>query len=415
MYDHLKTSKISFLADEVVAISATSLLPGSEAKISLSFKGWRSEAVFLVDESGSINLVTDAPKEGSYGGVDAMGLFWSMTTSTEELKPMSSPTPDRMALALSSQGIEETIFIERLYAKPGVKRIEVRDNGLFGVLYLPAEEGPHAGIINLNGSDGGLSEATAALLASRGYAAFALAYFNYSTMQADLSQLPLEYFAKAIDWLQQHEAVDADRLAVRGGSRGGELALLLGSLFPALKVVVANVPSSVHWAAVSDSRERSVCGSWHYKDKPLAWISPVFKGSDFVENEPISFTPGFKRAMDNEALVHAAEIEVEKINGPILMVSGEDDAMWPSTYFSNMVVKRLETHNFTHAVQHIACKNAGHLVSGIPYQPTTITSIIHPVINMPVTFGGTPEADAKGEIEGWSSTMTLFESHLSKH
>ena len=39
--------------------------------------------------------------------------------------------------------------------------------------------------------------------------------------------------------------LDADRLAVVGFSRGGELALLLGASFPAIKAVVSNVGGGI--------------------------------------------------------------------------------------------------------------------------------------------------------------------------
>ena len=39
---------------------------------------WRARAVLEADERGVVDLARQAPAEGSYAGVDAMGLFWSM-------------------------------------------------------------------------------------------------------------------------------------------------------------------------------------------------------------------------------------------------------------------------------------------------------------------------------------------------
>lgn len=55
-----------------------------------------------------------------------------------------------------------------------------------------------------------------------------------------------------------------------------------------------------------------------------------------------------------------AEIEVEKINGPILILSGKEDDQWPATYMSQQIVNRLEKNNFKHTYQHIEL-DGGHI------------------------------------------------------
>src|SRR5688500_18600577 len=40
---------------------------------------WRSEAVFVADDLGRVEVGKTAPLDGSYACVDPMGLFWSMT------------------------------------------------------------------------------------------------------------------------------------------------------------------------------------------------------------------------------------------------------------------------------------------------------------------------------------------------
>jgi dienelactone hydrolase len=104
----------------------------------------------------------------------------------------------------------------------------------------------------VTGSEGGFRWAgtVAPLLACHGYAALALAYFDYQGMEGlptSLMEIPLEYFERAIAWMGKQPQVNRDKLAVVGISKGGELALLLGSTFPEIKSVVAYVPSGVVW------------------------------------------------------------------------------------------------------------------------------------------------------------------------
>ena len=68
------------------------------------------------------------------------------------------------------------------------------------------------------------------LLASRGFATIALAYFGAPGLPDKLVGIEVEAVERAIRWLDGRADVSGDRVAVIGGSRGGELALLAGSL-----------------------------------------------------------------------------------------------------------------------------------------------------------------------------------------
>ena len=57
---------------------------------------------------------------------------------------------------------------------PGIAREPVRDDGLVGTFFAPADGTARPGVLVVGGSDGGLSEGMAALLASHGFAVLAL-------------------------------------------------------------------------------------------------------------------------------------------------------------------------------------------------------------------------------------------------
>lgn len=64
-------------------------------------------------------------------------------------------------------------------------------------------------MIDLFGGAGGLIEFRAGLLASRGFAVLALAFFAYDDLPRTLSHLDLEYFEEAANLLLQHPKVSA--------------------------------------------------------------------------------------------------------------------------------------------------------------------------------------------------------------
>ena len=59
------------------------------------------------------------------------------------------------------------------------------------MLFRPQDQSSIPGIIVLSGSGGGLNEQTAALFASHGIAALALAYFHHEDLPEDLENIPL--------------------------------------------------------------------------------------------------------------------------------------------------------------------------------------------------------------------------------
>jgi dienelactone hydrolase len=411
------------LVDESVQIRLTGLKPGAAVTVRARMGddatgNWESAATFTAGADGTVDLSTQAPTGGSYDGVEPMGFLWSMTPAGPGPgSPMGRATIDPMVIDLSAEVDGATVATAthtRLFAAPGVRRTEVRDDGLFATFFSPPGEGPFPAIMLLSGSGGGLSEPQAALYASRGYCAFALAYFRAGHLPADLIKIPLEYFETGIAWLQARPEVDADKLAVGGGSRGGELSLLLGSRYPQFKAVIANVPSGIVWGGVGGGEGGHMEPAWTYRGEGIPFLhsrpgqSPAYTAEEGV---PFALTPIFLGAIENKEAAREAAIPVEQINGPVLAVSGKDDAMWPSSLFSDMVMERLAEHQHPFPDQHLAYAGTGHII-GQPWSPTTVTSSLHPVTNTLFAFGGDPKSSAHARADAWPKILAFLDQHL---
>jgi dienelactone hydrolase len=424
----LEVAPRTALVDQPLTIRMAGLPPGGRVTLRATMArtpevAWQSSAVFVADRQGAIDLGRDAPVEGSYQGADAMGLVWSMTPTSdawlETLGQDSQLDPQQIRFEAEHEGkVIAGAEVQRLKMAADVTRHELRADGLVGALFLPprAAGARAAGVLVLGGSEGGMREDTAALLASHGYAALALAYFAAPELPPTLEKIPLEYFEKALKWMASHEAIDGERLAVQGISRGGELALLLAATYPDhVDAVVAHVPSGVVWPGVGGFPPGP---AWTRNGEGVPTVSlpvdPAIQGEMLRKmraGEPIELTPLFRAAMKNSEAMAAAEIPVERIRGPVLLISARTDALWPSTDLSEIAVARLRAHGHPHPVEHLAYDDAGHLLLP-PYRVTSIAAMPHPVLRMKLTFGGTPAGTARAMAESWQRVLAFLATSL---
>jgi dienelactone hydrolase len=371
---------------------------------------WQSHAEFLTDHRGNVDLATQTPRSGTYRHADSAGLFWSSSSTGE-----GGLGPWRFELAASVNGRTiATGTLERYLLCPGVRQIQVRDHGIRGTLFLPAGKGPWPTVIVLGGSEGGMPyPQAAAFLAAKGYAAFALAYFRYDDLPTSLENIPLEYFQNAIHWLQARNDIKHNGLAVMGGSRGGELALLLGATFPEIHAVAAISASGVLWEGLGTNVAADPSPAWTYQGKPLPFMGRVELtehqnkelGQISRTNSDAANLTYWLFELDDDSAVAKASIPVEKINGPILLISGNNDNLWPSTQMEEMVMKRLKEKRHPFPDRHLAYPGVGHFIP-IPNVPTTSNFIRE--------LGGDPELTAAAAADSWLRIIDFLNQSLER-
>ena len=184
------------------------------------------------------------------------------------------------------------------------------------------------------------------MLAEQGFVTMALAYFGAPGLPEQLTNLPLEYFKTALDTLRDRGDVDPTRIGLIGTSKGGEAALLIASKYPEIKVVVAGVPSSVVWQGINAKNYADPSGSWTENGKPVAFLpydtSGAFDPSNFMK----SIHDMYARSLTHIDRHPDAVIEVERIDGPVMLICGQSDRLWPSCPMSQSMVARLKAKGF---------------------------------------------------------------------
>lgn len=376
---------------------------------------WQSKTLFVADDHGVIDLSQQAPVAGSYHEVSAMGVIWSqepLDGGEAVVFPDDLQTPLITTLEVQEEGeggsIQRAQLIQRFTAS-GVERIEVRVEGLVGTIYKPAGEGPFPAVMILNGSGGGINEPRAALYASHGYLAFALAYFKAPGLSPYISNTPLEYFKQGLDWLRREYTPYKNFVALNGQSRGGELVLLLASLFPEdVSAVVAYVPGAVVHSAqnAADPSLGREGWAWLLNGERLTHVwenNKTATWAPFDEGEPPHrHELAILTALDDEEAVERARIKVENIKAPIILLSATDDGAWPSSRYSKMVYDKLQEVNFPYDVAWVDTEDGGHSIV-FPYLPTTQLTHTHPVSKRISTQGGRADANAVSNERSWEA------------
>lgn len=103
----------------------------------------------------------------------------------------------------------------------------------------------------------------------------------------------------------------------------------------------------------------------------------------------------------------AARIPVERINGPLLLISATDDGFWPSADYCARIKDELEAANHRWSVEHLHNEGAGHAIT-FPYVPTTEIAKIHPVAGVVIDGGGTPQANAQANVRSWAKVLAFL-------
>jgi dienelactone hydrolase len=401
---HAQTLEISptrLLADQVPSIRATGLQPNEHVTIQAELTDgtdhpWRSHAEFIADSEGIVDVSKDSPVKGSYKNVSRAGLIWSMMPGSSNValyQPPKQLAPQTIHFKLERSGKSvASADLEQIAMADGVKRIELK-GGLHGFLFEPPGEGPFPAVLVLGGSEGGAPVRNAAWLASHGYAAVALAYFKWEGLPQQLDAIPLEYFGEALTWMLNRPRIARDRIGVMGVSRGGELALQLGAMYPQFKAVVGFVPANtLHGSCCSGGgRMGFTTPAWTFKGMPLAYVT---------------------MGRSDPAREQAAAIRVEKTQGPILVISGQDDGVWDSSGMCDRVISRLKGAQFKFDFEQLKYPHAGHRAGHPGIYPTWTGNARHPISGREVHYGGTPEGNAESSIDAAPKVLDFLRNHL---
>jgi dienelactone hydrolase len=326
-------------------------------------------------------------------------------------------------------------------------RFEPIDVGdLPGMLVLPAGDAPAGGwpgVACFCGSEGGFESqlSNAAVLASRGFAAFAAPWISEADAAVNISEVPLERFGASLSALAGHPAVDGDSLSAMATSRGAEglLAATSRRLGPPLRAVVLISPSCVAWQALGSSGEVPDTGSWTVAGRPVPWVplaSGVLMrqivrnawtvGRDIAHQRPtlLRLRPAYESSLVAVGLLTrqgesgspaagsgdgapglpaGSVLDATKVACPLLMLAGRDDELWPAEPMARLLAAQRAAAGMDRVDQLQVYDAAGHLIR-LGLLPTDA-----PWTNG-IAFGGSREGLAAAQADATNRVVEFLKS-----
>ncbi|MCE2983585.1 MAG: prolyl oligopeptidase family serine peptidase [Parachlamydia sp.] len=285
--------------------------------------------------------------------------------------------------------------------------LSIADHGISGKFICPIQKGTCPAILVLGGSEGGMNERAAHAFADNGYAALALAYFKGEGLPQVLEEIPLEYFFKAVQWLSEQPNIDRENIHLYGSSKGGELVLLLASSYPQL---FASATAIVPSAAVYGGVPNSLKSSWTVGGEPLHFAPTPGKKeviAQLAARKTIDLTEIFLQKMTDRQAFEEALIPVENITCPLLVVSGQDDRVWPSSLYAERVMDRLKAFHSPIYREHLSYEGVGHMITS-PNIPVMTQPFKHPLTGLMYEVGGSPEKQEAACHSSWEAILEFL-------
>ncbi|XP_029597834.1 acyl-coenzyme A thioesterase 5-like isoform X1 [Salmo trutta] len=343
---------------------------------------WEAFGHYTSDGQGTVTVAKDASLGGTYEGAEPMGLLWSMqpvpgSRTGLRLRKMDVLTPMVVHISVYSGHMTEgfskhsplaTVVTERWYMAPGVCRIDIKEHGVRGTLFLPPGPGPFPGVLDMWGGGGGLVEYRSCLLASHGFVSMALEYLSHDKNRtSDIESKT--YFEKAFRIVQEHPLVMKDRVALFGLSLGTSVSLNLAAYSKVISMLCvyqwgSRLPSQVHLRCdYEDERVIGMC----MKNKPKS-----------VQSEGVR--DGYKNQFAEEGCLVwrdiilpiptdlGEKVDMGKIKCPLMLVVGEDDQNMATVESAKDMTQMMCAAGNEHLLTILQYPDAGHLIEP-PYTP----------------------------------------------
>lgn len=248
------------------------------------------------------------------------------------------------------------------------------------------------------------------MLASRGIASLALAYFAYEDLPKTTDHFDLDYFEEAVEILLSQPEVVPDRCGVMAISKSTDVACCMATYLTQVKagVIISGSPIAVDTVI-------------------------THRGHTLVEGDKLDFSimtaDQEGRLYPRQELQKAAQVDHPKFipmeqaddDTYFLMAAGGDDA-WSMNFFLNVARERMNGRGRGAWLETVEYPGAGHILEPpygvhIPhsyhrYLPVMAEDGYTKVVGVPVLWGGNAKDHCRAQEDLWSRLIPFFTKHV---
>ena len=246
------------------------------------------------------------------------------------------------------------------------------------------------------------------MLASRGIASLALAYFKYEDLPKSFKTLELEYFEEAVKYLLSVPEVIGDKCGVIGTCLGGLMAILMGVYIKEVKSIL-----TINTAAIAAGATVTLGGVPLNETIQLTTDSMTFDSKMRVK--PVKEKWIEYLQTDNSRIIPVHKLDDDK---NIIFVAGDNDSMF-GHYSAKAFEKLMHDHNRSNMTS-IIYEGAGHMIEppyGILIEHAYEVSS-NPKGKVPPNYimywGGTAKGQCAAQEHLWIVIQEYFKSNITK-
>lgn len=244
-----------------------------------------------------------------------------------------------------------------------------------------------------------------------------LAYIQEPGLPPSLREVPIEALAAGYRAFAASSAVTPDRIVVLAASvaTGGALAMLAYTADIDPRGLVAISPTHVVWQALGDGGPPPKASSWALAGAPLPWtrmsgerLLPQMIDHALFDRfhrhprpKALHLLAAYAAGLSEASADDPAALAVERIRCPLLLLSGQDDQMWPSVTMADSIMARRDRADDHHR----SFPDAGHFFRP-PFTPTTVPW------KDSLFSGGTAAGNARAQAEGWQAILNFLNDRL---
>jgi dienelactone hydrolase len=239
------------------------------------------------------------------------------------------------------------------------RKLRVIKEGFDGV-YFPVKKRRDKIIIILSGSEGGLehAEKMAGYFQMHGIPAIAVGYFKTAGTPKHLKEIPVEYIGKVIQWLKK---CGYEKIGIEGFSKGTEYAMACAVAYPEITCVILKTPSWFYSEGLAGHTPAGM-GCFAFQGKSLPFTPYKTKNFSIIKHILKVKEYNILPINEGKAVTNESVIPVEKVNGPVLILSTKADTIWPSAESGEKLEERLNQKSFGFPYKHVCFSFMSHVM-----------------------------------------------------